>query len=55
VLALPAAAILRALGVYILRRVDGLRPDAAVAGLLPGAGPAAFDFRAIWNSRFRRG
>ncbi len=55
VLALPAAAILRALGVYTLRRVDGLRPDAAVAGLLPGAGPAAFDVRALWNNRFRRG
>ena len=55
VLALPAAAILRALGVYILRRVDGLRPDAAVAGLLPGAGPAAFDFRELWNNHFRRG
>jgi predicted PurR-regulated permease PerM len=55
VLALPAAAILRALGVYTLRRVDGLRPDAAVAGLLPGAGPASFDFRALWNNHFRRG
>ena len=55
VLALPAAAILRALGVYILRRVDGLRPDAAVAGLLPGAGPAAFDVRELWNNHFRRG
>jgi predicted PurR-regulated permease PerM len=52
VLALPAAAILRALSVYVLRRVDGLRPDAAVAGLLPGAGPVSFDWRG-WMRRVR--
>jgi predicted PurR-regulated permease PerM len=52
VLALPAAAIMRALSVYVLRRVDGLRPDAAVAGLLPGAGPVSFDWRG-WMRRVR--
>jgi predicted PurR-regulated permease PerM len=55
VLAIPAAAILRALGVYTLRRVDGLRPEAAVGGLLPGNGPASFDIRALWNQHVRRG
>ncbi len=51
VLAIPAAAILRALAVYTLRRVDGLRPDAAAAGLLPGANSASFDVRSFWNKR----
>lgn len=55
VLALPAAAILRALGIYVLRRVDGLRPDAAVEGLLPGANTASFDWRKQWSERFGRG
>jgi predicted PurR-regulated permease PerM len=55
VLAIPAAAILRALGVYTLRRVDGLRPEAAVGGLLPGNGPASLDIRALWNQHVRRG
>jgi predicted PurR-regulated permease PerM len=48
VLALPAAAILRALSVYVLRRVDGLRPAEATAGLQPGSGPG-FDWRAMWR------
>jgi predicted PurR-regulated permease PerM len=51
VLAIPAAAILRALGVYALRRVDGFRPDAAVEGLLPGSG-VGFDWRS-WARRVR--
>ncbi|MCA9859769.1 MAG: AI-2E family transporter [Thermomicrobiales bacterium] len=51
VLAIPAAAILRALAVYILRRVDGLRPEAAVAGLLPSGG-MSFDWRS-WMRRVR--
>ena len=42
VLALPAVAILRALSVYVLRRVDGLRPKAAMDGLLP-SGTIGFD------------
>jgi predicted PurR-regulated permease PerM len=41
ILALPAAAILRALVVYTLRRIDGLRPDPAAAGLLPAYGRSA--------------
>lgn len=55
VLAIPAAAILRALGVYVLRRVDGLRPETAVVGLLPGSGPASFDVRKVWKERLGRG
>ena len=46
VLALPAAGILRALGVYVLRRVDGLRPEAAMDGLLP-SGAIGFDVGAL--------
>lgn len=38
VLALPAAAILRALIVYTLRRFDGLRPELAASGLRPNYG-----------------
>ena len=50
VLAIPAAAILRALGVYVLRRVDGLRPAEAMGGLLP-SGVSGFDVSAlkVWN------
>jgi predicted PurR-regulated permease PerM len=46
VLAIPAAAILRAWSVYVLRRVDGLRPEAATAGLLP-SGVSGFDMERI--------
>ncbi|MEZ4530664.1 MAG: AI-2E family transporter [Thermomicrobiales bacterium] len=46
VLALPAAAILRALSVYVLRRVDGLRPDAAKEGLLP-SGAIGFEMNSL--------
>lgn len=46
VLALPAAAILRALGVYMLRRVDGYRPDSAMDGLLP-SGSVGFDLGSL--------
>ena len=52
VLAIPAAAIMRALAVYTLRRVDGVRPEAAVAGLLPASG-VGFDWRS-WVARVRR-
>ena len=50
VLALPAAAILRALSVYVLRRVDGLRPADAMGGLLP-SGAIGFDVNKlkVWN------
>ena len=50
VLALPAAAILRALSVYVLRRVDGLRPERAIDGLLP-SGAIGFDVNTlkVWN------
>ncbi len=52
VLALPVAAILRALSVYVLRRVDGLRPVAAMDGLLP-SGMSGFDINTfkVWNRR----
>ncbi len=50
VLAIPAAAILRALAVYVLRRVDGIRPTAATEGLLP-SGAIGFDVNRlkVWN------
>lgn len=50
VLAIPAAAILRALAVYVLRRVDGVRPKAATEGLLP-SGAVGFDMSRlkVWN------
>jgi predicted PurR-regulated permease PerM len=52
VLAIPAAAILRALSVYVLRRVDGYRPAEALGGLLP-SGVVGFDLERVkvWNRR----
>jgi predicted PurR-regulated permease PerM len=46
VLAIPVAAILRALSVYVLRRVDGLRPAEAMGGLLP-SGVMGFDMESL--------
>lgn len=46
VLALPALGILRALSVYVLRRVDGARPSDAIAGLVP-SGAAAFNIQSL--------
>ncbi len=49
VLALPVAAIMRAMSVYVLRRMDGLRPEAAMTGLLPSPS-IGFDWRKQWHA-----
>lgn len=53
VLAIPVAAILRALAIYVLRRTDGARPAQAADGLIPSEG-LRIDWRRLWPLRTAR-